>query len=426
MTFTFIPTTNAQIDPPTSVNKMEVNTLVDSIAKLVEKYYVSLAQGKEMGDLILSKKEAYSKISDPNKLATQLTNDLRSINGDLHMSVNYNLPTKTTSQPSIEKLDSKGIWSNYGFQEVKVLDGNIGYLKIKHFTQWSHLENAKKTIDASFNFLQNSDALILDVRDNRGGFEEIVAYLISYLFEGESFLLSEYYYRYQDQRYGVYTQEEIPGKKRPNIPVYVLVNGRSASAAESLAYMLKHLKRATIIGETTMGAGNGAMTHQLDGFFSVTIASETTINAVTKTSFEQVGVVPNVEVASEEAFNTGYILALNHLKTHPKKGINPTYYEDVIKFLPRPESKMEIDKAAYQKYVGTYKDSSIEIVISMDDFGLSAEVIGRRGKLKLTAKDNHIFLVEGMQERVEFVLNDKNKIIKLIGLDSPMELDRIK
>ena len=72
----------------------------------------------------------------------------------------------------------------------------------------------------------------------------------------------------------------------PKTPVYVLTNTYTASAGESLAYMLKHLKRAIVIGEKTMGAGHGAMTHKITDKFSITISSEETINAVTKTSFE--------------------------------------------------------------------------------------------------------------------------------------------
>lgn len=421
--------TNALQTTSAPIDKNEINEVVNSISKLVKKYYVSLEVGEQMSDLIVSnnKKGVYKNISDPNTLAAKLTTDLRSINGDLHMNVNFNSPTKTTkaNKPSI-KVDSKGVWSNYGFQELKVLDGNIGYLKISHFTNWDNFEEAKKVIDASFNFLKNTEALILDVRNNRGGFEEIVAYLISYLFDGEPIHLSDYYRRYENKRDGIYTKKDIPGKKLPNIPVYVLVNSQSASAAESLAYMLKHQKRATIIGETTMGAGNGAMTHKINDKFSVSIASETTINAVTQTSFEQVGVIPNVETTSEEAFDKGYIMALNYLKENNTRNIDPSNYETVITFLPSNENKQAVDIDTYQKYVGTYKNASIEIVVTNTDSGLFAEVIGKGGKLKLNAKGNHVFLVDNLKERIQFVLNKKNEVIKLIGVDSPMELDKIE
>ncbi len=412
-----------------SVNEQEINTIVDSISKLVRKYYVSLEIGEQMGNLIVSnnQKGVYKNISAPDNLAVKLTSDLRSVNGDLHMNVSFNSQTiQKKGKKPYKKIDSRGVWSNYGFQEIKVLDGNIGYLKINHFTNWDHFGAAKKIIDASFNFLQNTDALILDVRSNSGGFEEIVAYLISYLFDGAPIHLSDYYYRYQDKRYGVYTSKDLPGKKLPHIPVYVLVNGRSASAAESLAYMLKHLKRATIIGETTMGAGNGAMTHKINERFSVSIASETTINTITKTSFEQVGVIPHVKSSGQEAFNTAYLMVLEYLKENNTKNIASSDYEAAIAFLPSDESHESVDTDTYEKYTGKYKNATIEIVVTINDSGLFAEVIGKGGKLKLIAKENHIFLVDNLKERIQFVMNEKNEIIKLIGIDSPMELEKVK
>ena len=420
---------NAQKKTPASVNKNEINLIVDSISKLVKRYYVSLETGEQMSDLILSnnRRDVYTNISDPYKLATKLTSDLRSINGDLHMSVNFNSTDKKLHTNKINKnIDPKGVWSNYGFQKVKVLDGNIGYLKISHFTNWNNFKEAKKVIDASFNFLKNTDALILDVRSNRGGFEEIVAYLISYLYDGEPIHLSDYYRRYENKRDGIYTKKDIPGKKLPNIPVYVLVNGQSASAAESLAYMLKHLERATIIGEITMGAGNGAMTHNINERFSISISSETTINSITKTSFEQVGVIPNIKTSSEEAFDKGYLLALNYLKENNTKNIAASNYQNVIDFLPSNKTKQKVDIDNYEKYVGTYKNATIEIVITINNSELLAEVIGKGGKIKLIPKGNHTFIVDNLKERIQFVLNEKNEIVKLIGIDSPMELKKTK
>jgi len=421
-------TSNSQEKILTPVSKKEANTVVNSISKLVKKYYVSLEIGEQMSDLIVSnnQKGIYKSISDPNKLAVKLTNDLRSINGDLHMNVSFHSSSVNVQGEISKKIDSKGAWSNYGFQEIKVLDGNIGYLKISHFTNWNNFEEAKKIIDASFNFLQSTNALILDVRSNRGGFEEIVAYLISYLFDGEPIHLSDYYRRYENKRDGIYTSKDIPGKKLPNIPVYILVNGQSASAAESLAYMLKHLKRATIIGETTMGAGNGAMTHKVNERFSVNIASETTINAITQTSFEQVGVIPNVKTSSEDAFDKSYLLALNYLKENNSKNIDPSNYETVITFLPKYKNQGTVDTDTYRKYIGTYKNATIEIVVTTNDSKLFAEVIGKGGKLNLIAKGNHIFIVDNLKERIQFVMNKKNEIIKLIGIDSPMELEKVK
>ena len=197
MVFSIFKTINAQNESYQSIGEEETNTVIDSISKLMEKYYVSLETAKKINQLILanSEKDVYKKLTDPVELAFQLTADLRSVNGDLHLNVSYNKPQYSAKEKEqSSKVDRKGQWTNYGFQEIKFLEGNIGYLKISHFTNWDNFEEAKKAVTNSFNALQNVDALLIDVRDNSGGFEEIVAYTISHLFDGEPIHLSDYYY----------------------------------------------------------------------------------------------------------------------------------------------------------------------------------------------------------------------------------------
>ncbi|HAS46880.1 MAG TPA: hypothetical protein DCS93_40720 [Microscillaceae bacterium] len=312
----------------------ELNHLVNTMSRLVEHYYITLAEGKKMSHLIQHnlKSGVYSKISNPADLAKRLTKDLRSINGDLHMNVFYNIPhPKKTS--NVPRLNYEGEWSNFGLQEAKVLAGNVGYLKVKHFTTWSNFENAKKAVQRTLKTFSNTDALIVDVRNNGGGFEEIVAYLISYFFDGKRIHLSDYYCRHDGNRTSVWTSADVPGKKLPKLPIYVLVNKKTGSAAESFAYMLKHLKRATIIGETTAGAGNGASYHTISEHFAINIACQQTINAITKTSFEQVGVIPHIKTSGSDAFSRSYREALKHLKEHNTKKIHPSHYEKLLKQL---------------------------------------------------------------------------------------------
>ncbi|WP_347925758.1 S41 family peptidase [Pontimicrobium sp. SW4] len=419
----------AQKKTQEEVNQQELNVLIDSISQLVKKYYITLEDGNKMSELLLSKNKnkEYNNLIKPYELATQLTTDLQSINGDLHMNVSFTPPNIS---PDIKtrplRVDEKGMWSNYGFQEVKVLDGNIGYLKVSHFTKWEHFDEAKKVVTKSFNFLSNTDALIIDVRNNGGGFEAIVAYVISYLFDEEPIHLSDYYERHNNARYGIWTTKDIPGKKMPNVPVYVLVNDRTGSAAESLAYMLKHLDRAIIIGEVTRGAGNGAMKHKLSERFSVTIASEETINTITKTSFEQVGVIPNIKSSSDNSFSVAYKLALDYLAKNNFKNVHPSNYSNIKNFIPQEKVSNDTDIESYEKYVGTYKSLSIEIKIFLNGKTLFAQMKGNGSKFKLIPNGDNTFIVADIKERVEFVMNNNNEVVKLIGIDSPMDLNKVK
>lgn len=411
------------------INKTEVKELITASAKLLKKYYVSEKVGIQISDVLKKKYEkgSYNDLTSPQKIAAQLTTDLRSINGDHHLSVNYapknNSGSKNSHSKSYEKVDYKGKWTNYGFQEVKILEGNVGYLKITHFSNWSFLKETKKVITASFKMLENTDALIIDVMNNRGGYEEIVAYLISYLCEEKPIHLSDYYVRFNNSKESLWTKENVPGKRMSKTPVYIIVNGNTASAGESLAYMLKHLKRATIIGEKTMGAGHGAMTHKATENFKITISSEETINAVTKTSFEGVGVEPNIIIPSQKAFLRAYKIALETLRKNNKSVIDASNYDNVINFLPSFSS--EIKKNDTKRYTGRYKNLTIEIIILSKEKELYAQITGKGGKLKLIPISKHIFLVEGIKERIEFIVNEKNEVVKLVGIDSPMKLQKI-
>ncbi|MDW3648988.1 MAG: S41 family peptidase [Bacteroidia bacterium] len=323
----------AQSEDISPVRKAELDSLVHRISALAEEFYISQDTGQLMGELLQEKlvAGAYADLSHPDSLARRLTRDLRSVNGDLHMYVEAIPPGDRQSNDSSHILvDRRGAWSNYGFQKTEILDGNIGYIKVSHFTSWRHFEAAQVIIQQAIKNIEQTDALIVDLRANGGGFEEIVAYMISYFFDGEVIHLSDYYCRHDDNRSSIYTQADVPGKKLPDLPLYILIDKKTGSAAESFAYMLKHLDRAMVIGERSAGAGNGASQHRAADRFLLTVACQQSINAVTQTSFEKQGVIPHIETSSSEARNTAYKLALEQLRDKEGNEIHPVNYDRII------------------------------------------------------------------------------------------------
>lgn len=412
-----------------SVDTKELATLIDSISTIVQRYYIEPETGKQIADHILAKhkKGHYADIKNPQVLSDSLKEDLRAINGDLHMSMIYKSPREisTANTPSIQ-INKSGLWTNYGLNEIKVLDGNIGYLKIKHFTRHQFLENIKPIITSAIESLKNTDALIVDVRNNGGGFEDMVAYYISYFVDSKDPIhLSDYRCTLHNHTYGVSTDPDVLGTKLPNTKLYVLVNANTGSAAESFAYMLKHMGRATIIGETTAGAGNGASNHEINDRFTIQVSSEETINAITKTSFEKTGVIPNIKTSSVQAFPLGYKLALEYAKENNTRNIHPSNYDHLIDFISIPKSNTSIDQEMYSKYLGIYKGGSIHITISLENNILYGQMRAKGGKMELTLLENHTFKVGDIKERIQFILDSKGDVIKLIGIDSPMELKKV-
>ena len=105
--------------------------------------------------------------------------------------------------------------------------------------------------------------------------------------------LADFYTRYNNFRYGIYTEPFVPGIKLPKFPLFILVNEKSAAAAEELAFWVQNHKRALIIGQPTAGAGYGALNHQLSKRFSISISSEEEIDPITKKGFQGTGVIPD-------------------------------------------------------------------------------------------------------------------------------------
>lgn len=87
------------------------------------------------------------------------------------------------------------------------------------------------------------------------------------------------------------------------------------SAGEEFANNFKHLKRATLIGETTGGGANPGQFQPLNDHFGVFIPTGRAVNPVTQTNWEGTGVEPDVKVPAEQALKTAQLDALKGLLT---------------------------------------------------------------------------------------------------------------
>lgn len=134
-------------------------------------------------------------------------------------------------------------------KDVKILTDNIGYIRITQFNQPT-AEEFRKALDKLEK--QGMDALIIDLRNNPGGLLEAAIKVASeFVPRGELIVSTEGRDPRQTQRY-----YSVGGKRRPQYPIAVLINGGSASASEIVSGALQDLKRAVVIGETSFGKGS--------------------------------------------------------------------------------------------------------------------------------------------------------------------------
>ena len=169
--------------------------------------------------------------------------------------------------------------------------GTIAYLRLSSFTRSADDEvtNALTTLLA-----QNPDGLILDLRDNGGGFlDQAVAVADRFLPEGVVL------YERNDEGSVDETFRSLTGDLAEEIPLVVLVNAGSASASEIVAGAVKDNGRGTLIGETTFGKGSVQHVHTLsDGSeLRVTIARWFTPD---NRSISEEGVAPDIEVVTPD------------------------------------------------------------------------------------------------------------------------------
>ena len=170
-----------------------------------------------------------------------------------------------------------------------MLEGQVGLVTIENFDD----RCAQETIAAVDALIeQGAKALIFDVRNNPGGYAHEMVKTLDYLLpEGELFRMEHY-----DGRQTV----DKSGPECVDLPMAVLVNGDSYSAAEFFAAALKEYEAALVVGEQTCGKGYFQNTFRFqDGSaLALSVGKYYTPKGV---SLAGVGITPDVPVAVDEA-----------------------------------------------------------------------------------------------------------------------------
>jgi retinol-binding protein 3 len=281
-----------------------------AIKKLHETYvFPEVANQMETSLRERMQRKEYDAITNPSVLARTLTQHLQAVSKDKHLRVIFtgNGAPAFGGRLSPDQYRAQASRRNFGFEKVERLSGNIGYLDFRNFED---AEIASETATAAMTFLANTDALIIDLRQNGGGDPAMVAFVSSYLFDKKTHL-NDLYNRAENRTEEFWTKESVPGKKfGGEKPVFVLTAKYTFSGAEEFSYNLKNLKRATIIGEVTGGGAHPVAPQRINDDFTIGVPFARAINPITKTNWEGVGVKPDVEVPAAQALKTAYLAAL--------------------------------------------------------------------------------------------------------------------
>ncbi len=281
----------------------------DIIAALNQRYVFPDTAQKMADNLVAHEaKGDYNTITDGDTFAALITTHLLDVSHDKHISVFYNPYTLAADPPPVTddqaNEDRKAMARDCGFRKLEILPNNIGYLKLDFFADPMA---CGRTAAMAISFLANTDAIIVDLRENGGGDPRMVAMVSTYFFD-KPVHLNNFYDR-QQAATEYWTLRYVPGIRLGHKPAYFLTSQHTFSGAEEFAYDLHNLHRVTVVGETTAGGSHPVSPFRAGEHFTIFVPNARSISPVTNTDWERTGVVPDVQVSADDALETAARLA---------------------------------------------------------------------------------------------------------------------
>lgn len=252
----------------------------------------AIESGIQNGDIIIS-------VDGVDVIETGFNEAVEAMNGSEGTSITLTVRRNgvdtdyTFTRRSIELVTVTG----------ELIDGSIGYIKIDGFKQ--------NTPDQFINTLQHltsngAKALIFDLRDNPGGLVESVEECLDPLLPEGVIAIAEYKDGHSETI--VYSDSS-----ELDMPMTVIVNKNTASAAELFAASLRDFGKAELVGEKTYGKGVMQITTEMEngGAVVLTVAEyRTTVSEC----YDKIGLNPDYTVVDDNAdddYDVQYYEAMN-------------------------------------------------------------------------------------------------------------------
>ena len=304
-TFLLIQAANALPATDEPLSAAVRSAVLDAVVARLESTYVDVEAAPSIVKAVRARQAAlaYDAIVNPAQFSEAVTRDLRSVNGDLHLGLRY-----AKENPAAPRRGPFGDprLLNFGMGRAEILDGNVGYLEITGFTGGEY-EDA--VVDA-LRFLSRTDAVILDLRRNGGGASDMSHFIFSHFLGATPVPTIDVRSRTSPEPNRRMSLAEAPGPRRPETPLFLLTSQGTGSAAEEFCFVLKNLRRATLVGRRTAGAGRMVAQLPVGHGFTASISVTRVSDPVSGREWEQVGVEPDIAVAPEQALVARHLAAL--------------------------------------------------------------------------------------------------------------------
>jgi hypothetical protein len=397
----------------TSADKAKI--LADVIQKIEKIYPFPEISEKIIAELNKQISNGYyDGINSPVDFATQVTNSLEEFGSDKHLDLIYNpglakaLLEETSNGSDYTEEEAKiEISNNYGFKELKILDGNVGYLNLSVFFSTDY---AVKIADAAMAYFSNCNALIIDLRENGGGWGDMVVYLLAYFIDNKEPLVLNITESTLDSTiYSEVVPTYVPGRKLADIPVYVLTSQVTASAAEAFTSHLKYFNKNTVIvGKKTKGAENPVEHIAVDENFVLQIPAWKKLYTGNPLVWEGIGIEPDIEVDREDALSTAYKNALQKLLKEASEQTAIEKYQWALDGLSASYDNADIN--TIKEYAGNYG----KIQVEFKDDKLYYKTEGGLSTLLIPISDDYFVVQELNYFRIKFIKNESAVIMKQI------------
>jgi hypothetical protein len=380
---------------------------VDMLATLIDNNFYDQDKARDIAYELRREAQAgaYDTVADPRDLASLLTRKLKTFDRHFNVTWTGKPPGEAGPGSSVEFTappgEAQDRRSSYGFRSVEMLPGAIGYIDMRFFADFATgkpNEPARAAADAALRLVSGADAVIIDLRFNGGGSPAMVGYLVSAFVPANADV-----YNVILRRNG--TESERPKQLYPqprvDVPLYVLISGRTASAAESTAYTLQAARRAIVVGESSAGAANPGGELPVGEGFNVFVSTGTPFNPVTKKNWEGAGVQPDVRAPSDQALVRAEILALESVLAKSPRALDTQWTLEALRAEQTPPGGPPLSE-----YKGMYADA---IVATAD--GQLALHRARQPPLTLMRLGGDVFFVRSEPfRRVRFERDAHGKV----------------
>lgn len=363
---------------------------INSVSNVILSSYYSKERATRMVDSIKTKfKEGgYDSLLWDDEFAFEVSRDLRRMSGDLHFNLvpphprakRDSIILKASEGWSAKKRDKfirkkRRSWAKFektfkertsedmfDYGEIKILPGNIGFVEIRDFGNTSYIKKQNKgriRLSSVISFLKNTDALIIDLRNNQGGAVIQAAYFCSFFSKkfADYFITTNDVYRWDssgtEKEYRsmkrIYTANNFNATYEQNKKLYLLCSKKTFSAAVIVMYKLKgYFKAVTIVGEPTPGSGYAHVGYDFAENFEGVIPTSKITDEFYGRDFSEKGIEPDLVVPADSAFNVAYRVATQSMR---KISGRTRYYS-------KSEKPSVVDQKLdelYRKYEGDFR-----------------------------------------------------------------------